>query len=175
MVDDCTPRHGEIRNTDVANYYGSINLDLLEKQLRDLGCPPADVRMSMSIFENWQARDGLKGLPVALDSSSVLGTAFLRDVDVELERRRIIHGRWVDDIAMVGAAREVVGQAHHGLRRGGGGFAGAPRGGADLEEPGFDKTSPPVPRSRRSRVPRHPHHDSVRAAGGVIGAGLRSN
>jgi len=105
MVDDCTPKHGEICNTDVANYYGSINLDLLEKQLRDLGCPPADVRTSMSIFENWQARDGLKGLPVALDSSSVLGTAFLRDVDVELERRCIIHGRWVDDIVMVGAAR----------------------------------------------------------------------
>jgi len=107
-----------------------------------------------------------------------------RTVSRNCRRRRVRTPRfrcWTPDArSVLGTSRvrdyaEVVGQAHHGLRRGGGGFAGAPRGGADLEEPGFDKTSPPVPRSRRSRVPRHPHHDSVRAAGGVIGAGLRSN
>src|SRR5437773_999858 len=83
----------------VAGWYRASRLDLLERHLRDIGCPAADVRVAMSIFEAWAARDGLVGLPVGLDSSSVLGTSFLRDVDIELEQRGIVHGRWVDDIA----------------------------------------------------------------------------
>jgi len=57
------------------------------------------------MFETWQKRDGLKGLPVGLDSSSVLGMAFLRDADVALERQGIVHGRWVDEFTIVGPAR----------------------------------------------------------------------
>jgi hypothetical protein len=105
MVQAQAPSQGAVGNTDVANYYGTVRLDLLERQLRDIGAPRDEVQASVAMFEAWQDRDGLRGLPVGLDSSSVLGTAFLRDVDVELERRKVRYGRWVDDIVTVGEGR----------------------------------------------------------------------
>jgi hypothetical protein len=92
--------------TDIANYYGSIDLDRLETRLYDIGCDLQAVAMILSGFRKWAAVDGVAGMPIGPEASGVLGNAFLIPVDCMLMSIGAHHVRWMDDYKLMGHDEE---------------------------------------------------------------------
>lgn len=85
---------------DVRSYFPSIDLELLERELLTLRCPPSSVEAACGFLRRWVERDHLRGLPVGPEFSAVLGNAFLGAVDRGLEAGGVPYERYMDDIVM---------------------------------------------------------------------------
>ena len=88
--------------TDVAGYYSSINLGVLAEALLSCGCDAAAVGFLMRVIGLWQARHGLRGLPIGPEPCGVLGNALLKPVDDAIRSVRRTHLRWIDDMFIFG-------------------------------------------------------------------------
>jgi hypothetical protein len=100
-------RHRIMCRTDVRSYYPSVNLERLEKLLRDHSCDASAVRRIIHVLEYWQRTEGLKGLPVGIEASAVLGNAFLEPVDRGLIEAGAYHLRFADDILIFAENRSI--------------------------------------------------------------------
>jgi hypothetical protein len=89
--------HCAMCKSDVAQYYPSINLGLLAESLLSWRCDRECVGFVMRVLGRWQARHGLRGIPIGPEASGVLGNAFLMPVDRAL-RACGVHLRWMDDL-----------------------------------------------------------------------------
>jgi hypothetical protein len=103
-------RHSVMCRTDVRNYYPSVDIAILGKMLRDHGCEASAVRRILQVLEYWQRVEGLRGLPIGVEASAVLGNAFLEQVDRGLVEAGGSHFRFADDI-FVFAENRAVGDA----------------------------------------------------------------
>jgi hypothetical protein len=95
--------------TDIANYYGSIDLDRLETRLYDIGCDLQAVAVLLSGLRKWAAVDGIAGVPIGPEASGVLGNAFLIPVDRMLMSIGAYYVRWMDDYKVMGRDDEACG------------------------------------------------------------------
>lgn len=85
--------------TDVKNYYGGIDIGLLEAELVARECESQAVTFLADNVRYWQVWSNLRGLPVGPEFSAVLGNAFLLVVDNRL-RKLCHHARYMDDILL---------------------------------------------------------------------------
>jgi hypothetical protein len=100
-------RHSIMCRTDVAKYYPSVNTDILEKLLRAHSCDDSAVRRIVQVLESWQRVDGLKGLPIGVEASAVLGNVFLEQIDRGLIEAGGDHFRFADDIFIFAENRSI--------------------------------------------------------------------
>jgi hypothetical protein len=95
-------RYGAMYRTDVESYYPSVDLERLGLILEECGCLKAAALLILKVFQQWQLRDGLHGLPIGPEVSAVIGNFFLRPADRSLEANGYEHLRWCDDILIFG-------------------------------------------------------------------------
>jgi hypothetical protein len=88
--------------TDVASYYPSVDVERLRLLLQESGCLVPPAALILKIFQEWQLRDGLQGLPIGPEVSAVSGNFILHPVDRSLEANRHEYLRWSDDILTFG-------------------------------------------------------------------------
>ncbi len=84
--------------TDIARYYPSVRLDVLEELLRNYGCDSTAVSRIVRTLAFWQRNCGLSGLPIGPEASAVLGNIFLEPVDRAIVATQALHFRYGDDI-----------------------------------------------------------------------------
>ena len=89
---------------DVRDCYGSVRDDVLERRLRRLDAPAADIRILRRLLERFHEH-GAPGLPVGPHPSAVLANAVLASVDDALARAGVRHLRWVDDVVVFAPTR----------------------------------------------------------------------
>ncbi len=82
---------------DVRDCYGSITPEAVVASLIRLRCDRVAAE-AVGAFLGGLVENGARGLPVGPDASAVLANAVLALVDHALERARIRHLRWVDDV-----------------------------------------------------------------------------
>lgn len=87
---------------DVHECYGSIRDDVLERGLRGLGASPREIRPLRRLLDRLHEQ-GIRGLPIGPEPSAALANAVLGQLDRALERARVRHVRWVDDVWMFAA------------------------------------------------------------------------
>jgi hypothetical protein len=86
--------------TDVRDCYGSITAETVEALLG-----PEAARAVRVLRELREL--GVRGLPVGPEPSAVLANGVLARLDATLRRSGVRHLRWVDDLVLWGAEREV--------------------------------------------------------------------
>jgi Reverse transcriptase (RNA-dependent DNA polymerase) len=93
--------------TDVAQYYPSVSLPILEKLLSDNSCAPSAVRRIVQVFEYWQRVEGLSGLPIGVEASAALGNVYLASVDHAISEAGGEHFRFADDLLIFAETRSI--------------------------------------------------------------------
>ena len=102
-----TGRYRNLRQTDVKQYFLSINVKTLETLLRRHSCDPGAVRQIFETLEYWHSFCGLNGLPISLEASSALGNVYLEGLDRQLISAGARHFRYMDDLFIFGETRVV--------------------------------------------------------------------
>lgn len=87
---------------DVANYFGSIDYQLLGRSLHELECDLDAISVVMNMLLEWARAGNIMGLPIGPETCSVLGNAFLLPLDAALSGSGFTHFRYMDDIVVVG-------------------------------------------------------------------------
>jgi hypothetical protein len=93
--------------TDVRSYYPSVNTEILEKSLSDHSCDASAIRRIIDVLEYWQRFEGLKGLPIGVEASAVLGNVFLESIDRALAEAGANHLRFADDFWIFAENRSI--------------------------------------------------------------------
>ena len=96
--------------TDLERYFQLIDHDELLFFLLRCGCHEAPVGLIAKMLAGWRRRNGLRGLPIGPEPSSLLGNVFLLPVDDRCRTQGITHLRWMDDMRLFGPAEAVCGQ-----------------------------------------------------------------
>lgn len=99
--------HTHMSKTDIANYYPTIQIDLLQELLLRQRCDPAAVNRVIRTLRFWRQRDNLQGLPIGPEASAVLGNFFLTPLDQALIFAGADHKRYGDDILIFAKGRLV--------------------------------------------------------------------
>ena len=102
-----TKRYGNLCQTDVAQYFPSINIKTLENLLLWHSCDARAVRCIFEILEHWHLFSGLRGLPISLEASSALGNVYLEGLDRDLINAGAKHFRYMDDMSIFGETSAV--------------------------------------------------------------------
>jgi hypothetical protein len=84
--------------TDVASFYASVGIDILEELLARIGCEKRAASFLIGAINHWQSDSDLRGLPIGPEASAVAGNLFLSPVDKALSSARLSHLRYGDDI-----------------------------------------------------------------------------
>jgi hypothetical protein len=99
---DLATTHLSARNQmsafDIRNYYGSIDRCRLFETLERAGLCEEQRKELARILDCWAARDGVSGIPIGPSTSAVMGTLFLRPIDVAIASRGLPFTRFTDDI-----------------------------------------------------------------------------
>jgi hypothetical protein len=102
-----TKRYQNSCQTDVKQYFPSINIKALEDLLRRHACDSIATSQIFNTLECWHRSDGLNGLPVSLEASSALGNVFLEGLDRQLISAGARHFRYMDDLFIFGETARV--------------------------------------------------------------------
>lgn len=82
---------------DVANFYPTVDLDVLRLLLIDAGAPPGAVHRLVDSLEGLRLLGGATGLPIGFDGSGPLANLYLRAVDEIAAQVRVGFIRQTDD------------------------------------------------------------------------------
>jgi hypothetical protein len=93
-----TNRYKILCQTDVRQYFPSIDLKALEDLLRRHSCDSIAVGQIFYTLEYWRRANGLNGLPISLEASSALGNVYLEGLDRQLIGAGARHFRYMDDM-----------------------------------------------------------------------------
>jgi hypothetical protein len=92
--------------TDIESYYPSVDSETLQWVLERSHCLGPAALFILKLLQQWQVRDGLLGLPIGPEVSTIIGNFFLHPVDKLLEANGYEHLRWSDDILTFGSTIE---------------------------------------------------------------------
>ncbi len=84
--------------TDVRDYYPSIPVEQLLRQLWDAGCDREAVTLLINMVMWWQDRHSVRGLPVGPEAFGIPGSFYLHPLDQVLEQVAIDFFRYTDDV-----------------------------------------------------------------------------
>ena len=91
------PRCRALGVFDVAEYYASIDLDLLVAQLLNLKAPPGAVGALRAALSNVTESAGVTGMPIGFEGSGPLANIYLLPADDIAARTRLGFVRYTDD------------------------------------------------------------------------------
>ena len=93
--------------TDIASFYPSIDLQMLERELR-YRCPsPSSAEAVTALVEmlrEWRDRDQLAGLPIGEEAAGIFAAAVLAPVHEVLHRVAADHYGYSDDLVVFGSS-----------------------------------------------------------------------
>jgi hypothetical protein len=89
--------HGALVAIDIANYFPSVQRDLVARVLSLLPLPPPTLAFLMIWFLRLARNWSVPGLPIGPEASSVIGNALLMSADAVLRTRPAEFLRYMDD------------------------------------------------------------------------------
>ena len=102
---------------DVLDCYGSISTATVERALRRVGVPWAEIEHVTELLRSFHDR-GVRGLPIGPEPSAVLANAVLAPVDRALADTSANHVlRWVDDVIVFAPDQRVAERAAAAFER----------------------------------------------------------
>lgn len=88
-----------IGKVDIKDYYGSIDLEVLNQVLSsEFGCDVDDVARLHELLLDWQTTWNVRGVPVGPEASGILGNAMLFPLDRALREMGVRFVRFTDDV-----------------------------------------------------------------------------
>jgi hypothetical protein len=102
-----TKRYQILCQTDVRQYFPSIDLRALEDLLRRHDCDSIAVGQIFNTLDYWRRSNGLNGLPISLEASSALGNVYLEGLDRQLIGAGARHFRYMDDMFIFGETQGI--------------------------------------------------------------------
>ncbi|MGQ0805224.1 MAG: RNA-directed DNA polymerase, partial [Actinomycetota bacterium] len=99
---DC-PSAEAVLHADVERCYASIASVPLLALLSACKCDAGALHHIGRALESWQENCGLSGLPIGVEGSGVLGTAYLMPVDEDFKSHDLGYLRFTDDFFVVGS------------------------------------------------------------------------
>ncbi len=86
--------------TDVASYYPSISLQILQRRLEQIGCDNNCVALIIRILTAYNERIAGLGLPIGPEACAVLSNAYLSPLDNRLSELGTRYLRYGDDVLL---------------------------------------------------------------------------
>ena len=99
---------------DIADFYNQAYHHRIENALEAAGVPPLRAKNVERLLSSLTAGTS-RGIPVGPSGSAVLAEACLADVDAFLQRKRIVHTRFVDDFRIFAPSHGAAIKALHDL------------------------------------------------------------
>jgi hypothetical protein len=99
---------------DIADFYNQVYHHRLENALESSGVPPLRAKNTEKILLTLTANTS-RGIPIGPSCSAVFAEATLADVDSFLQRKTLLHSRYVDDFRIFTSSHRLAIQALHDL------------------------------------------------------------
>jgi hypothetical protein len=93
--------------TDIASFYPSVDLEILERELR-YRCPSPNAAVAITallgMLRQWHDRDQLAGLPIGEEAAGIFANAILAPLHEVLHRVAADHYGYSDDLVLFGSS-----------------------------------------------------------------------